>query len=207
MALLKIAQLGHPVLREVAVPVTPERLRSKAFDDLVANMVDTMRDSEGVGIAAPQVHAPERVFAIEIRDRERYTDAELFPLTVVINPSVTPMTDAVVTGWEGCLSVWGIRGLVDRHTSVRLSGLDRTGAPLDVVLDGFSAVVAQHEMDHLDGVLFVDRMTDLRSLCFDREYQRFYAATSAAGAQVPGDRADAPAGATVQAAPPGSDAS
>lgn len=165
MALLKIARMGQPVLRAVADPVadptTPDIRR------LAADMLDTMRDAPGVGLAAPQVHMPLRLIVIGV-SAER-TGAEAVPDSVLVNPVLTPLTDVLVEGVEGCLSIPGLRGVVPRFASVAWRALDLDGAPIGGEAHGFHARVLQHEVDHLDGVLYIDRMPDLRLLVFTEE--------------------------------------
>ncbi len=170
VALLKIAQLGHPVLRAQVSELPESAVGTEDVERLIDDLVETMRDSDGVGLAAPQVHAMMRVFAIEIPDSIGSEQAEIL---VVINPVVTPISDTRRTGWEGCLSLLDLRGLVTRYAEVRLTGISRRGGRVDIALDGSAAVVAQHECDHLDGILFVDRMDDMTSLSFEAERSKF----------------------------------
>jgi len=166
MAILKIAKMGHPVLRrraaEVPDPCAPEIKR------LVADMVETLEDVGGAGLAAPQVHVPLRVVIFSVPP-ERIAEepgAETVPLTVLINPVVTPLTRETELGWEGCLSVPGLRGAVPRFTRVRYAGVTLEGEKIEREVGGFHARVVQHECDHLDGILYPMRMTDLSLLCY-----------------------------------------
>jgi peptide deformylase len=172
MALLKIARMGHPVLRaradEVDDPTAPWVRR------LVEDMIETMEDAGGTGIAAPQVHEPHRVGVFRVHG-ERLTDlAGDGPqdLTVLINPVIEPVGAERSFGWEGCLSVPGMRGIVPRHLRIRYRGLGLDGQPIEREAAGFHARVVQHECDHLDGILYPQRMTDLRLLFFIEELQR-----------------------------------
>jgi len=172
MALLKIARMGHPVLRaraaEVDDPSAPWVRR------LVEDMVDTMEDAGGTGIAAPQVHMPYRIAVFRV-DAERLTDLPgdgEQELTVLINPVIEPLGSERAFGWEGCLSVPGMRGVVPRHLRIRYRALDLAGRPIEREAAGFHARVLQHECDHLDGILYPQRMTDLRLLFFLEELQR-----------------------------------
>jgi peptide deformylase len=174
LAILKIAQMGHPILRRIADPVTREELGSERIQRLIDDMVDTMREYQGVGLAAPQVHVPRQIIVIESSANDRYPSASEFPLTVLVNPVITERGEELVEGWEGCLSVEGLRGRVPRSRSVTVDALDRAGKPVRLSLSDYPAVVAQHETDHLQGVLFPDRMKDLRTLTFLREYSRFW---------------------------------
>lgn len=173
MAILKIARMGHPVLARKADPVsdptTPEIRR------LVADMLETMIDANGAGLAAPQVHVPLRVVVFQApADRsETLTEAERFdhtaPLTVLINPEIEVIGPERESGWEGCLSVPGLRGLVERSAHIRYRGVDHEGHRIDRVARGFHARVVQHECDHLEGVLYPQRMSDLKQLIFESE--------------------------------------
>lgn len=175
MAIRRVAQLGNPVVRQKAAAVDLQDLHTREFQTLIDDLIDTMRDYDGVGIAAPQVHVPVRVFAIEVRpDSRRYREVEPFDLVVAINPQVAFSTDEKQIGWEGCLSVEGLRGLVTRHHQVNLRAYDRSGEVFSVELVGFPATIAQHESDHLDGLVYLDRMDGLKSLAFLREFERHH---------------------------------
>jgi peptide deformylase len=172
MALLKIARMGNPVLRdraaEVDDPTAPWVRR------LVADMLETMEDAGGTGIAAPQVHAPHRVVTFFVAG-ERITDLPgdgEQPLTVLINPVIEPLGDEAEYGWEGCLSVPGMRGIVPRRRRIRYRALGLDGRPFEREAAGFHARVVQHECDHLDGILYPQRLADLRHLFFVEELQR-----------------------------------
>ena len=172
MALLKIARMGHPVLRSPAKPV--EDPGAPWVRRLVDDMIETMEDACGTGIAAPQVHRPWRVVVFRVGG-ERLTnlpgDAEQ-DLTVLINPVIEPIGDEVAFGWEGCLSVPGLQGIVPRHLRIRYSALALDGGTLEREAAGFHARVVQHECDHLDGILYPQRITDHRLLGFVEDLQR-----------------------------------
>jgi len=174
MAILKIAQMGHPILRAVAAPVDPAEILEPGFQELLNDMVETLRDYDGAGLAAPQVREGIQVVAIEVRHNRRYPEAPTIPLTILINPQVTTLTDERVAGWEGCLSLPKLRGLVGRHRAVEVEALDRNGRLVRFCAEGFFATVVQHEVDHLRGILFVDRMDDLRTLAFLSEWERYW---------------------------------
>jgi peptide deformylase len=167
----RVAELGHPVLRQVAQPVPESELASPGLRGLVADLVDTMRDYDGVGIAAPQVYVPRRLFVMEVRSPDPFLGATAFPLTVAVNPEITPSGSGSLPGWEGCLSVPGWRGQVDRAAELVLRAVDTEGAPFSIEISGYAARIVQHELDHLEGRLYVDR-SDSRSLCTNREYVR-----------------------------------
>jgi peptide deformylase len=172
MTVRRITEIGNPVLRMSSMPVAEEDFGTEPLLGFVQDLVDTMRDYDGVGIAAPQVGVPARIFVIEVRVADEARDAEPFPLTVVANPQLELLEEPVRPGWEGCLSVEGLRGVVPRARHVRLIGRSVAGDPVDLELVGFPAVVAQHEHDHLDGIVYLDRMPDLRSLATVRELAR-----------------------------------
>jgi peptide deformylase len=171
MSILKVAQMGHPVLRERAKPLGKSELRDPLVQKLFDDMVDTMHEYNGVGLAGPQVHEGLRVF-VALLDGERAGESEA---VILVNPEITPLSDVQEEGWEGCLSVPDIRGRVPRFVHITVSALDRSGRPVELDLKDFAARVAQHETDHLDGVLFFDRMTSLESLSYLDEYQRYHA--------------------------------
>lgn len=163
--------MGHPVLRARAKPIDKSAFRDPLFQKLVDDMIDTMIEYHGVGLAAPQVHEGLRLF-VGLLDEEPGPDTE--PMAV-INPEIVPQGSATADGWEGCLSIPDIRGLVPRHTDIVVKALDRDGKALELRLKGFAARIAQHETDHLDGVLFFDRMKSFESLTFLEEYSRYHA--------------------------------
>jgi len=164
MAVRDVLKMGHPLLRQVAAPV--ERF-DEALQALLADMDDTMRAMSGAGIAAPQIGVSLRVVIFELRENPRYPHVAPVPYTVLINPVLMPLGTQQAAGWEGCLSVPGLRGLVPRFTSLRYQGLDRNGAPIDRSVEGFHARVVQHEVDHLDGILYPQRVADLRNFGFE----------------------------------------
>jgi peptide deformylase len=174
MALRKIATIGHPVLRQVAREVTREELAEAPMQRLVDDMVDTMRDASGAGIAANQVHEAVRVCVIEIKDNPRYPYKPNWPLTILVNPVLEPTTDETFLNFEGCLSVPNLRGQVPRYTGVRVRAWDRRGKDLDFEVKGLTSGTFQHELDHLDGKLFVDRVVDTRTLCTWTDFERFH---------------------------------
>lgn len=165
MAILKIARMGHPVLRGRAEPAPIPA--DPAIRALVGDMIETMEDAHGAGLAAPQVHVPLRVVVFHVpEERARREGEEPVPLTALINPEIVPLTDEKAEGWEACLSVPGLAGVVPRFTRIRYSGWDADGTRIEREAQGFHARVAQHECDHLDGILYPQRMTDLSLLVF-----------------------------------------
>lgn len=160
-----IAQIGEPVLRERAREVSPEQLRSAEFQQFIDDLIATMRHARGAGLAANQVFEPISVCVIEVRDNPRYPYKPNIPLTVLINPKLEPIGDETFANYEGCLSVPNLRGVVRRHAQLRVRALDRDGNELDFEARGVSAGTFQHEVDHLHGRLFVDRVEDPTTLC------------------------------------------
>jgi peptide deformylase len=176
MAILKVARLGHPVLRSSCRELTAEEIVSEPIRALVRDMHATMIEYGGVGIAAPQVHEPVRLAMIEFDDSsDRYGVTADQPLEVFINPRVTVLDETVAGFWEGCLSVPGLRGWVERPHKVQVDYLDLTASPQQLVAEGFMATVCQHEFDHLDGTLYVDRITDPARFAFNEEFARYHA--------------------------------
>jgi len=162
--------MGHPVLRERARPLDKSDFKSAVVQKLIDDMLDTMHEYHGVGLAGPQVHEGLRIFVgLLDEDPDAKSDA-----AVIINPEIIPNGSATEEGWEGCLSVPDIRGMVPRYTDVTLKALDRSGRAIELALKNFPARVAQHETDHLDGVLFFDRMKSMHSLTFLDEYSRYW---------------------------------
>jgi peptide deformylase len=169
-----IATIGHPVLRERARELSVEELRSPDLQRFVDDLIDTMRAAGGAGIAANQVHEAVRVAVIEVDHNPRYPYKPTIPLTVVVNPVIDVLDDEMVDINEGCLSVPDLRGTVERHVNIRVRYLDRDGNPHDEIKRGLTAGTFQHELDHLDGVLFVDRVRDPRTLTTWEQFERFH---------------------------------
>ena len=170
MSILKVARMGHPVLRRRARALDKSDLKNPLLQKFFDDMVETMYEYHGVGLAAPQVHEGLRVF-VAMLDEEPDDKSEA---TVVINPEIAPNGAAIEEGWEGCLSIPDIRGMVPRHADITLRALDRGGKSVELRLKGFPARVAQHETDHLDGILFFDRMTSMQTLTFLDEFSRYW---------------------------------
>ncbi len=174
MSLRKIAQIGHPVLRKTARPLSKEELLSPSGQQLIDDLISTMRDADGAGLAAPQVYESVRACIIEVGQNARYPYKPKIPLTVLVNPTLLPLSPRTFSNFEGCLSVPNPRGRVRRFAVVRVQAWDRLGNDLDFVVRGVSAGTFQHEVDHLDGRLFVDRIEDPRTLCTWQEFERHY---------------------------------
>jgi peptide deformylase len=182
VAILKIARMGNPVLRRRADPVPDPS--APAVRTLVEDMLETMEDAHGAGLAAPQVHVPLRVVVFHVPESRALREGEEpVPLTVLINPEIQPLTEETAEGWEACLSVPGLAGMVPRFTQIRYSGFDLNGARIEREARGFHARVVQHECDHLDGILYPQRMTDLSLLVFADEMR--HATPQAPGARTP----------------------
>ena len=168
MAVLKIAKLGNPILRRQADPLTPKEIQSTDIQRLIDDMFETMYDEPGIGLAAPQVSRSVQLVVMGCEGDDG------FPETVLINPSIVFYGPQQVENWEGCLSVDGLRGKVTRPSLVRVKALDRRGKPLDFEATGLYAVCVQHEMDHLIGKVFLDRMTDLSTLTQLAEFDHYW---------------------------------
>ncbi len=176
MAVRRIIRMGHPTLRRVAQPVQRSAIGGEPLARLVDDMVDTLHDYGGIGLAAPQIGESLRLAIIEISaESGRYGDIPALPLTVFINPEITVIDPAAKGYWEGCLSVPGLRGFVKRPQHIRVNALDLKGNPRQLELQGFLATVFQHEFDHLDGKLYIDRLHDSAKLVFENEYVRYHA--------------------------------
>ena len=174
MSILKVTRLGHPVLRQVTQNVSPRELESPALQKLIDDMIETMKEYDGVGLAADQVHESKQIAVLEVADNPRYPQKPNVPLTVLINPKITPLSEEMEEDWEGCLSVPDLRGRVPRYKSIRVQAWDRSGNELDFVAEDFHARVIQHEFDHLHGQVYLDRMRDLSTLTFLQEFARYW---------------------------------
>ena len=167
MAVREVLRMGHPVLREKSKVV--EKTGTPELRQLIADMKETMAAMNGAGLAAPQIGVSQRVVIFGVQSNPRYPDAEEVPFTVLVNPKLTFITREVDQDWEGCLSVPGMRGVVPRYTQLRYTGTDEEGNPIDRVATGFHARVVQHEVDHRDGILYPQRMTDMSTFGFTKE--------------------------------------
>ena len=171
--ILKVARLGHPVLRKIAEPVPLEQITTPAVQQFIDDLIETMYEYDGAGLAAPQVHVSQQIVVMEVSQNPRYPQAPAIPLTVYVNPEITPLTESMDEDWEGCLSVPGMRGRVPRYTKIRLRAYNRQGKRVDFVAEGFHARVIQHECDHLQGKVYIDRMRDTSSLMFIEEFMKY----------------------------------
>ena len=174
MSLLKIAQIGHPVLRQTARTLTQEELAGAEVQTFIDNLVETMRDANGAGLAATQVYNPIQVCAIEVKDNPRYPYKPNIPLTVMVNPVITMLSEETFENFEGCLSVPNLRGRVMRNAEIRVNFLDRDGQAHEREVRGITAGTYQHEVDHLFGKIFVDHVFDSKSLCTWTEFERHH---------------------------------
>ncbi|MHB8535997.1 MAG: peptide deformylase [Sulfuricaulis sp.] len=165
MTVRRVLKMGDPLLYRKADPVMA--FNSPELEALIADMFDTMAALNGAGLAAPQIGVSQRVVIFSVESNPRYPDVEPVPSTVLINPVLTSLGDDVEEGWEGCLSVPGLRGLVSRYQKLRYTGFDQHGKPIDRTVSGFHARVVQHECDHLDGILYPMRLRDIRMLGFE----------------------------------------
>jgi peptide deformylase len=180
MSILKVSRMGHPVLRKKVRPVPVADITAAPFQRLIDDMAQTMLEYNGVGLAAPQVHEELRLFVAQvIRDQddedENESEARRPEVLALINPEIKPAGRQVEEDWEGCLSIPDLRGLVPRYRDISVKGYDRTGRPIELQASGFMARIIQHETDHLDGVLFLDRMKSMESLSFIEEFARYHA--------------------------------
>ncbi len=176
MPIRKIATIGHPVLRQPARRLTRDELLSDVAQRLIDDLVETMLDANGAGIAANQIYEPMSVCALHVKDNPRYPYKPNIPLTILVNPEVTPLTTETFQNYEGCLSVPNLRGEVPRFTHVRVRAWDRAGQELDYEVKGLTAGTYQHEVDHLLGKLFVDRVVDTRTLATWADFERYHMA-------------------------------
>ena len=178
MSVLNIARLGHPILREIARPVDLKALTASGGDNelqqLIDDMIDTMREEDGVGIAAPQVARSLQIIIVEYQQNERYPSQDDIPVSAYVNPKITHYGKETASFWEGCLSLKDLRGLVTRPQEVTMEAYSREGEKMIVEAKGFLAVVLQHEIDHLLGKVFIDRMTDLTQLAWAEEWQTYW---------------------------------
>ena len=180
MSILKIARMGHPVLRAKARPIHPSEIRTPKIQQLIDDMFETMKEYQGVGLAAPQVHEGLRVFVAGLPprpgrdDEEDDEDLEEVPEMALINPEIEVVSRELVEDWEGCLSIPDIRGRVPRARQIVARAFDRHGKKIEIPASGFTARVIQHETDHLDGILFFDRMKSFQSLTFLDEFGRYW---------------------------------
>ena len=172
--ILKVARLGFPSVRTAARPVDPAQIKTHDFQKVIDDMVDTMHEYVGVGLAAPQVHLPIQLAVLEVENHPRYPDMPDVPLTVLINPAVTIADRTLVEDWEGCLSIPDMRGRVPRYAKLKVDCLDRFGKRQEFVADGFFARVVQHEFDHLMGNVYIDRMPNFSTLTHFAEFGRYW---------------------------------
>ena len=174
MAILKVARLGHPVLRRITTPLSIADIQSAPIQRFIDDMIETMKEYNGVGLAADQVHESKQIAVLEVADNSRYPEKPHVPLTVLINPQITNLSEEIEEDWEGCLSIPDLRGRVPRCKSIQVQALDRDGRAVSFSAAGFHARVIQHEWDHLNGRVYLDRMRDFSSLTFLAEFARFW---------------------------------
>ena len=170
---LRIAQIGHPILRQPTRILTREELLSEEIQSFLDDLVETMREASGAGLAANQVYQSLRICAVEVRNNSRYPYRPNIPLTILVNPVLTPASDETFINYEGCLSVPNLRGQVRRHCEVHVEALDREGKSISTVVKGMTAATYQHEVDHLDGRIFLDRVEDPNCVVTLENFQRY----------------------------------
>ena len=174
MSILKVTRLGHPVLRKVTEKVSAADLKSAATQQFIDDMIVTMKEYDGVGLAADQVFASKQIAVLEVAENPRYPDKPKVPMTVLVNPQITPLSDETEEDWEGCLSIPDLRGRVPRYKSIHVQALDRNGKKLNFEAHDFHARVIQHEFDHLNGKVYLDRMKDFTTLTCLQEFTRYW---------------------------------
>jgi peptide deformylase len=177
MAELTIAKLGNPILRKIAEPVDLDLLTgpdNQEIQNFIDDLIDIMRIEDGVGIAAPQVSRSIQIVIVEYAGNDRYPGKDDIQLMVLVNPIITRYSEETEEGWEGCLSLSNLRGLVQRSREVTVEAYNREGEKIVIEAEGFLAVVLQHEIDHLNGKVFTDRMNDMTKLCFQDEYDKYW---------------------------------
>ena len=176
MALLKIAKLGNPILRQVATAIDLNELvdPESGLQAFIDDMIETMDHEGGVGLAAPQVNRSVQIVVLEYTENARYPGEISIPLTVLVNPVLSGYSKETKEGWESCLSLVDFRGLVPRSTTITLNAYDRHGKKIQKTVSGFEAVVLQHEIDHLQGLVFLDRMKDFTKLSYQEEFDKFW---------------------------------
>lgn len=170
----KIVQIGNPALRQIADSVDVNQIKSAEIQSLIDDLIETMRSANGAGLAATQIAVPLRICIIEVNKNPRYPYKPDIPLTVLINPKVTFLTEERINVYEGCLSVPNMRGQVDRCPEILIEGFDRDGQEVSFISKGISAGTFQHELDHLDGLIYTDRMSDASSLTTIDEFAEHY---------------------------------
>lgn len=171
---LEIANIGDPVLRKVATEIAVEQISSDEVQTFIDDLIETMHLANGAGLAAPQVSVPWRIFVVEVKDNPRYPYKPNIPLTILINPQIEFLTEERFSNYEGCLSVPNLRGIVERCPEINIKGFDRTGEPVEILAKGVTAGTFQHEFDHLDGLLFLDKVNDTKSLCTWDEFKKYH---------------------------------
>ena len=176
MSSLKVAKLGNPILRQTAKPVDLDELASldSGVQILIDNMIDVMRKEDGVGLAAPQISQSFQIIVVESLHNKRYDNIPEIPLAVYINPAITHYDEQQIFGWESCLSLADFRGIVPRSKNITMEAYDRHGKKQVIEAEGFLAVVLQHEIDHLNGLVFIDRMPDLTKLTYQEEFKTYW---------------------------------
>jgi peptide deformylase len=174
MSILKVAKIGHPILRGPAADLSREQLGSAEVQKLIDDMIKTMKEYDGVGLAAVQIHESQQIAVLEVDENPRYPRKARVPLSVLVNPKITPLGEEQEEDWEGCLSIPDLRGKVPRYKKIRVEAWDRDGERLEFEAVDFHARVIQHEWDHLHGKVFLDRMRDLSTLAFLQEFLRYW---------------------------------
>lgn len=175
MAILKVARMGHPILRKTAELIPLDKIKSQEIQRLIQDMIETMREYNGLGLAAPQVHVSKKLLIFESKENKRYPGLEKIPLTIMINPELTYLEDRKISFWESCLSIPDLKGEVERFNKVELKYYDEKGILHQKILEGIAAIIVQHEYDHLLGKLYIDRMTNIKTLSYLTEFNKYHA--------------------------------
>jgi len=176
VAVLEVAKLGNPILRKIAASITADECHDPDFQTFLDDMIETMEKMDGIGLAAPQVGQSKQLVILKSTGNNRYPDAPDHPLMILVNPKLTNHSEEIIEGWEGCLSVEDLRGKVWRHNKITVSAFDREMNPISFEAEGFLAVVLQHEIDHLLGKVFLDRMRDFSTLTHLAEFEQYWRA-------------------------------
>ena len=176
MAILEVLKMGHPILRQVASEVTVDEIKNEAMTSFISDMIETMEEQQGIGLAAPQIGISKKIAIIQVPiDSDRYPEAEESPLYVLFNPVIKILDEEKIGCWEGCLSVPNLKGYVERPAKIEINYLDQKAQPQSFIAEDFLSIVFQHELDHLDGILYIDKLKSTQLLAFCDEYEQFYA--------------------------------
>jgi peptide deformylase len=176
MAIHEVLNMGHPILRQIAIEVSKEEILDNSMKEFIEDMIDTMEKKQGIGLAAPQIGISKKIAIIKApSDSNHYPETDESPLFILFNPTVKVLDEDLQGCWEGCLSVPNLKGYVERPKTIQVNYLDQFAHPQELILEDFLAIVFQHELDHLEGVLYIDRLKDTHLLAYCEEYEEFFA--------------------------------